>query len=63
MFAKYLFLDDGLGKPLGTKLKSMKQVWDALAKLDGDRFSILIVAEAPPTPESGVPQVDMGGGS
>ncbi|HXG08406.1 MAG TPA: Imm1 family immunity protein [Gemmataceae bacterium] len=61
MFAKYYLLYDELdmsdfGKPwLHWKpIRHMKDVWNAFEKLDGDRFSILIVAEAPGPPESDV---------
>ena len=61
MFAKYLLLEDKRddshpGKPWlkWKKISRMKDVWDAFEKMDGDRHSILIVAEAPGLPESDV---------
>jgi hypothetical protein len=50
VFAKYIALD-----PIDGELRTINQVWDALDRLDGDRCSILIVAEGPPTRESEVP--------
>jgi hypothetical protein len=61
MFAQFLLLADELDRPplgepvRGEKLKSISQVWTALAKLNGDRCSILIVAEGPPAPDSDIP--------
>lgn len=62
MFAKYIHLDDGsdgsrLGKnwPQHRLIHGIDDVWKALARMDGDRVSILIVAEAPPTPDSDFP--------
>jgi hypothetical protein len=72
MFAQFLLLADELdrqplGEPIrGEKLTSMNQIWKALAKLDGDRYSVLIVAEGPPEPDSDVPYsgkaLDVAGG-
>jgi hypothetical protein len=50
MFATYLLLD-----PVEEHLPGMSQVLRALSKLDGDQFSILVVAEASPGPRSEVP--------
>ena len=62
MLAKYLYIEDDLdtshvGQPWlrGKKLSTMEEVWSALEKLDGARFSFFIVAEGPPTPKSEVP--------
>lgn len=59
MFVKYLYLEDeldGLHPWLrGVKTPTLKQIMDALSKLDGEARSMMLIAEGPPIPESGLP--------
>ncbi len=72
MFAKFLLLADELNRPRfgegikGQALIDVEQALCALDKLDGDRYSVLILAEESPESNSGIPYsgkaIDIGGG-
>ena len=69
MFAHYLYLDKKVAGPperAGEPLRDLKQIFDALGKLEGKHTTILIVAEGPPGPNSDTPfcgkAMSIGGG-